>query len=77
MSLEDYDRFVGKCDIAFREYSILAECRVIAEQKPGEPPVIEIFCEPVEAHRLLYAASMIYPRATAAIKDGIDRARGL
>jgi hypothetical protein len=75
MSLEHYDRFVAKCDIASREYSILTNGVIIRDQKSGEQRVIAILCDMDEAVRLLYAASVLHPEAVPAIKAGMDLSR--
>lgn len=74
---EHYDAFVAKCDIASREYSILKNGVVVRDQKSGEQRVIGILCDKVEAARLLYAATLLYPEAVHAIAAAIDRAREL
>lgn len=63
-----YERFVSKCQTDSREYSTLARGMVIRDQKSGEQRVIAILCERVEAVRLIYAASVLYPEAVGAIK---------
>ena len=75
MSLEHYDRFVAKCDIASREYSILTNGVIIRDQKSDEQRLIAILCDMDEAVRILYAASVLYPDAVPAIKAGINLAR--
>lgn len=75
MFAERYDGFVARCDIASREYAILKDGVVIRDHTNDEQRVIGILCDKVEAARLLYAATLLYPEATPAIKDGIDRAR--
>jgi hypothetical protein len=74
---EHYDGFVAKCDIASREYSILKNGVVVRDSKSGEQRVIGILCDKVEAARLLYAATQLYPEAVHAIASAIDRAREL
>ena len=75
ISPEQYDGFVAKCDIASREYSILKNGLVVRDPKSAEQRMIGILCDSVEAARLLYAASLLYPEAVPAITAGIDRAR--
>lgn len=75
ISPERYDGFVAKCGIESREYSILKNGVVVRDQKSGEQRVIGILCDKVEAARLLYAASQLYPEAVPAITAAIDRAR--
>jgi hypothetical protein len=74
---EHYDAFVAKCDIASREYAILKNGVVVRNQKIGEQRVIGILCDKVEAARLLYAATLLYPEAIPFIAAAIDRAREL
>lgn len=72
-----YERFVSKCQTDSREYSTLARGMVIRDQKSGEQRVIGILCDKVEAARLLYTATQLYPEAVHAIASAIDRAREL
>lgn len=69
-----YDGFIAKCNIESREYSILASAMVIRNQKSGEQLMIAILCDRVEAARLIYAASVLYPEAVHPIKSAIDLA---
>ena len=67
-----YERLLSRCHIDSREYSTLSRGMVIRDQKSGEQRAIAILCERVEAVRLIYTASVLYPEAVHAIKSGVD-----
>jgi len=75
MFAERYDGFVARCDVASREYSILKDGVVIRDHTSEEERVIGILCDEVDAKRLLYVATLVYPEAVLAITMAIDRAR--
>lgn len=73
MSVIHYERFVARCDITSREFSILTRSLVRAD-RTNDRFVNTILCEIDEAVTLLRAAYLLYPEAVPTIKQGTDLA---
>jgi hypothetical protein len=72
MSLDQYDRFLEKCDASSREYEILKNGVIVNHRKDGHyERIIEIACEVPEAQMLLAIARRLYPDAVSAIEKAI------
>ena len=72
MSLDQYDRFLEKCDASSREYEILKNGLIVSRRKDGHyERIIEIACEVREAQMLLATARRLYPDAVSAIEKAI------
>jgi hypothetical protein len=72
MSLDQYDRFLEKCDASSREYEILKNGVIVNHRKDSHyERIIEIACEVPEAQMLLAIARRLYPDAVSAIEKAI------
>jgi hypothetical protein len=69
MSLDQYDRFLEKCDASSREYAILKNGLIVRRLKHER--IIEIPCEVREAQMLLAIARRLYPDAVSAIEKAM------
>jgi hypothetical protein len=72
MSLDQYDRFLEKCDASSREWQILKNGLIVHHPKDGHyERIMEILCEVPEAQMLLAIARRLYPDAVSAIEKAI------
>ena len=76
MSLSTFDGFVDRCDKDSFEFSILENGVIIQKFKEDRfERLIEIRCDLVDADRLLYSATTVYPGAVDDIAKAIAAAR--
>jgi hypothetical protein len=72
MSLDQYDRFLEKCDASSREYEILKNSLIVSHPQNGHyERIMVIACEVPEAQMLLAMARRLYPDAVSAIENAI------
>jgi len=76
MPLPIFDGFVDKCDKDSREFAILETGVVIRISKEDHfERIVEIRCDIVDANRLLFLATTVYPEAVDDIAKAIATAR--
>ena len=76
MSLLDYEGFVDKCDTASREFATLDNGVIVRRPKDDHfERLLAIRCDIVDADRLLYLATAVYPEAVDDIAKAIAAAR--
>jgi hypothetical protein len=76
MPLPIFDGFVDKCDKDSREFAIFESGVVIRISKVNHfEHLVEIPCDIVDADRLLFLATTVYPEAVDDIAKAIAAAR--
>jgi hypothetical protein len=76
MSLLIFDGFVERCDKDSREFAILKNGVIIRISKEDHfERLLEIHCDIVDADRLLFLATTVYPEAAEEIAKAIAAAR--
>ena len=76
MSLPIFDGFVDKCDKDSREFAILENGVIIRISKVDHfEHLVEIRCDLVDADRLLFLATTVYPEAVDDIAKAIAAVR--
>ena len=76
MSLPVFNAFVDKCDKDSREFAVLKNGVIIQISKEDHfERLLEIRCDIVDADRLLFLASTVYPEAVNDISTAIAAAR--
>ena len=76
MSLATFDGFVDRCDKDSREFAILRNGVIIRIPKEDHfERMLEIRCDIVDADRLLFLATTVYPEAVNDIAKAIAAAR--
>ena len=78
LSLPIYDGFIDRCDEASREFAILKNGVIVRRPKEDHfERLLAIRCDMVDADRLLFLATTIYPDAVQEISKTIAAARKL
>jgi hypothetical protein len=78
LSLPIYDGFIDRCDEASREFAILKNGVIVRRPKEDHfERLLAIRCDIVDADRLLFLATTIYPDAVQEISKTIAAARKL
>ena len=76
ISLPIFDGFVDRCDKDSREFAILKNGVIIRISKENHfEHLLEIRCDIVDADRLLFLATTVYPEAVDDIAKAIAAAR--
>jgi len=76
MPLPIFDGFVDKCDKDSREFAILKNGVIIRISKVDHfERLLEIRCDIIDADRLLFLATTLYPEAVACIAKAIAAVR--
>jgi hypothetical protein len=76
MSLPVFDAFVDRCDQASREFAILKNGVIVRRPKDDHfERLLAIRCDIVDADRLLYLGTTVYPEAAEEIAKAITAAR--